>query len=74
MREHGVDMPDPKLSGKGGLTFQAGPGSGGGNSGPGKGKGLGVNPDSPKFKAADKACNHFLGDREGPGASTETDK
>ena len=74
MREHGVDMPDPKLSGKGGLTFQAGPGSGGGNSGPGKGKGLGVNPDSPKFKEADKACNHFLGDREGPGASTETDK
>jgi hypothetical protein len=74
MREHGVDMPDPKLSGKGGLTFQAGPGSGGGNSGPGKGKGLGVNPESPKFKAADKACNHFLGDREGPGASTEEEK
>jgi hypothetical protein len=73
MREHGVDMPDPKLSGKGGLTFQAGPGSGGGNSGPGKGLG-GVNPESPKFKAADKACNHFLGDREGPGASTEEEK
>jgi hypothetical protein len=73
MREHGVDMPDPKLSGKGGLTFQAGPGSGGGNSGPGKGLG-GVNPDSPKFKAADKACNHFLGDREGPSASTEEEK
>jgi hypothetical protein len=74
MREHGVDMPDPQLSGKGGLTFQAGPGSGGGNSGPGKNKGLGVNPDSPKFKAADKACNHLLGDREGPAASTETEK
>jgi hypothetical protein len=73
MREHGVNMPDPKLSGKGGLTFQAGPGSGGGNSGPGKGLG-GVNPESPKFKAADKACNHFLGDREGPGASTEEEK
>ena len=26
MRGHGVDMPDPKLSGDGGLTFQAGPG------------------------------------------------
>ena len=25
MRAHGVDMPDPQLSGKGGLTFQAGP-------------------------------------------------
>ena len=74
MREHGVDMPDPKLSGKGGLTFQAGPGSGGGNSGPGKGKGLGVNPESPKFKAADKACNHFLGDRPGAGPGTEQSK
>jgi hypothetical protein len=76
MREHGVDMPDPKLSGKGGLTFQAGPRSGGsgGPSSTGNGKGLGVNPDSPKFKAADKACNHFLGDREGPGASSEEEE
>ena len=76
MREHGVDMPDPQLSGKGGLTFQAGPRSGGsgGPSSTGNGKGLGVNPESPKFKAADKACNHFLGDREGPGASTEEEK
>lgn len=73
MRRHGVDMPDPQLSGKGGLTFQAGPRSGGtgGPSSSAKGSGLGVNPDSPKFKAADKACNHFLGDREGPGASTQ---
>jgi hypothetical protein len=74
MRGQGVDMPDPKLSG-GGLTFQAGPGSGPKSSnGTGPRGGLGVNPDSPKFKAADKACNHFLGDREGPGASTETEK
>jgi hypothetical protein len=72
MREHGVNMPDPKL-GKGGLTFQAGPGSGGGNSGPGKGLG-GANPESPKFKAANEACSHFLGDRGGPGASTEEEK
>ena len=28
MRGQGVDMPDPKLAGNGGLTFQAGPGSG----------------------------------------------
>jgi hypothetical protein len=73
MRAHGVNMPDPKLSGKGGLTFQAGPGPKDGNSGPGKGLG-GVNPDSPKFKAADKECNHFLGDGGGPGASTEEAK
>jgi hypothetical protein len=76
MREHGVDMPDPKLSGNGGLTFQAGPGANGKpkdtNSSPGRS--LGVNPDSPKFKEADKACNHFLGDREGPSTSAERDK
>ncbi len=72
MRGHGVDMPDPKLAGNGGLTFQAGPGGPKSNgSGP---KGLGVNPDSPKFKSADKACNHFLGDRPGVGASTEQEK
>jgi hypothetical protein len=77
MREHGVDMPDPKLAGNGGLTFQAGPGSGG--SGPksssGPGKGLGVDPESPRFKEADKACNHFLGDRgEGPSTQQEDEK
>ena len=72
MRGQGVDMPDPKLAGNGGLTFQAGPGSGPKSSS--TGKGLGVNPDSPKFQAADKACNHFLGDREGPGASTQEAK
>jgi hypothetical protein len=73
MREHGVNIPDPKLSGKGGLTFQAGPRAGGGQSGPRKGLG-GANPQSPKFKAAEKACNHFLGDAGGPGASTEEEK
>jgi hypothetical protein len=71
MREHGVDIPDPKLSGNGGLTFQAGPGSGSGPKSSGNsGTGLGANPDSPKFKEADKACNHFLGDR-GAGPSTQ---
>jgi hypothetical protein len=72
MREHGVDMPDPKFSGNGGLTFQAGPGGGKKSSGP-RG-GLGANPDSPKFQAADKACSHFLGDLgEAPGTDKETD-
>jgi hypothetical protein len=76
MRSQGVDMPDPKLSGNGGLTFQVGPGSGSPKSSSGSGprSGLGANPDSPKFKAADKACNHFLGDRPGAGASTEQAK
>jgi hypothetical protein len=71
MRGQGVNMPDPKLSGNGGLTFQAGPGPKSNSSGR---TGLGVSPDSPKFQAADKACNHLLGDREGPGASTEQNK
>ena len=74
MRGHGVDMPDPKLSGNGGLTFQAGPGAGSARKSSGTGKGLGVNPDSPKFKAADKACNHFWATGGGPGASTEETK
>jgi hypothetical protein len=75
MRGQGVNMPDPKIAGNGGLTFQAGPGSGPKTkSSTGPRGGLGANPDSPKFKAADKECSHFLGDREGPGASTETDK
>jgi hypothetical protein len=75
MRQHGVDMPDPKLSGNGGLTFQAGSSAGGKDNDSSAGpKGLGVNPDSPAFKAADKACNHFLGDRgEGPSTDTEQD-
>jgi hypothetical protein len=72
MRGHGVNMPDPKLSGNGGLTFQAGPGPKSANgTGPG---GLGANPDSPTFKSADKACSHFLGDRPGVGPSTEEEK
>ena len=72
MRGQGVDMPDPKLAGNGGLTFQAGSGAPRSNgSGP---KGLGVNPDSPKFKSADKACNHFLADRPGAGPGTEESK
>jgi hypothetical protein len=72
MRQHGVDMPDPQFNGKGGVTFQSGGRSGGGPTTNGT-KGLGVNPDSPAFKAADKACNHFLGDlgKEGPGTQQE---
>jgi hypothetical protein len=75
MRGQGVNMPDPKLAGNGGLTFQAGPGGGPKSNGSASPrKGLGVSPDSPKFQAADKQCNHLLGDREGPGASSEEEK
>jgi hypothetical protein len=71
MREHGVDMPDPQMSGNGDLSFRAG---GGGNKSNGNGPRdrLGADPDSPKFKAADEACNHFLGDHEAPSTNTES--
>ena len=57
MRQHGVDMPDPKFSGSGGgATFQlGGPGKKGGTTG-------GPNPDSPVFKKADQACHGKLAD------------
>jgi hypothetical protein len=75
MRGQGVNIPDPKMAGNGGgFTFQAGGPAKGSGSGPNSARqGLGVNPDSPKFKAADKVCNHFLG-AVGPGAGTQTEQ
>ena len=70
MRQHGVDMPDPQL-GKGGLTFESHSASGKPTAGSGGPTRLGVNPDSPQFKTADKACHQFLGAVEGPGLSSE---
>jgi hypothetical protein len=72
MRGHGVNMPDPKLSGNGGLSFQAGPQKQSGSGGNTARNGLGGDPDSPAFKAADKACSHFLAAvGGGPGTSQE---
>jgi len=69
MREHGVDMPDPKFSsGGGGVTFQlGGPGKKGGSTG-------GPNPESPVFKKADEACHGKLADlgKGGPGGGPST--
>jgi hypothetical protein len=66
MRQHGVDMPDPKFSSSGGgTTFQlGGPGKKGGTTGP--------NPDSPAFKQADQACHSKLGaiDKGGPALNS----
>jgi hypothetical protein len=45
MREHGVNLPNPSISG-GGIRIQGGPG--------------GVNPASPAFEAAQKACQDLL--------------
>jgi hypothetical protein len=43
MRQHGINMPDPKPGG--GIEIRGGPG--------------GVNPDSPTFKAAQQACQQY---------------
>jgi hypothetical protein len=46
MRQHGVDMPDPKFSGnKVTQEFRGGPGK--------------IGPDDPKFKAAQQACQKY---------------
>jgi hypothetical protein len=46
MREHGIDMPDPKFGEGGGAIF-GGPGSG-------------VDPESPRFQEAQEACAPIL--------------
>jgi hypothetical protein len=55
MRAHGIDVPDPQPGG--GITVR---GSSGGSS-----TGKGPNPDDPKFKQAQQACQHFLGGKGG---------
>ena len=58
MREHGVDMPDPK-PGQGGLVRIEGP--------------KGARPDDPKVKAAEQACRPLLG-AGGTGAGPDDPK
>jgi hypothetical protein len=43
MRQHGINMPDPKPNG--GIEVKGGPGT--------------VNPNDPKFKAAQQACQQY---------------
>jgi hypothetical protein len=43
MRQHGINMPDPKPNG--GIEVKGGPGT--------------ANPDSPSFKAAERACQQY---------------
>jgi hypothetical protein len=58
MRDHGVkDFPDPNS--QGGIQISMSPGSD-------------LDPNSPLFKAADKACAGFRGGRGGPGAGQDT--
>jgi hypothetical protein len=48
MRQHGIDMPDPKFTGNGGVIqeFRSGPGNRG--------------PNDQKFKAAQQACQKYM--------------
>jgi hypothetical protein len=45
MREHGIDFPDPQFDTGGGAQIRLG---------------KGLNPDSPKFQAAQKACQKTM--------------
>ncbi len=62
MRDHGVDMPDPK-PGQDGMTRFEGPSGG-------------DEPllDESKFMEADKACRHLMGDAGPPQLSPEDQK
>jgi hypothetical protein len=53
MRQHGVDMPDPKRVGNGGISI------GGPSGGPGKARFAPGSPD-PKMKAAQAACQKYM--------------
>jgi hypothetical protein len=44
LRQHGIDMPDPKFDAQGRMAMQLP---------------AGVGPDDPKFKAADQACKQY---------------
>jgi hypothetical protein len=50
MREHGIDFPDPTFDAEGGARVRIGGGSGGK-----------LNPEDPKFKAAEEACGDLMG-------------
>lgn len=57
MRQHGIQMADPQRTADGGIMMKSG--SAGGPGGKGE-KGVGAtDPDSPKFKAADRACKKY---------------
>jgi hypothetical protein len=56
MREHGIDFPDPTFDAEGGAKVIIRAGS--------RGK---LNPEDPKFKAAEEACGHLMG--KGPSTT-----
>src|SRR6266508_1571030 len=61
MRQHGIDMPDPKFDANGRMSITV------------NGKaGAGAGPDDPKFKAAQQACEHYLPGAGKGGTNTVT--
>ncbi len=52
MREHGIDFPDPTFEANGGARVRIGRGSG-------------IDPESPKFREAQKACESTMPGPEG---------
>jgi hypothetical protein len=59
LRQHGIDMPDPKIDAAGRVAQQMP---------------SGVGPDAPKFKAANEACKQYLpngGEPEKPDPQTQ---
>ncbi|MEU5876308.1 hypothetical protein [Spirillospora sp. NPDC047279] len=60
MRENGIDMPDPSDDGLIQHKVENKPGAPGA-----KKESIGQDPDSPKFKAAHKACGHLEPARPG---------
>jgi hypothetical protein len=59
MRQHGINMPDPKIDANGRMAVQLP---------------SGVGPDDPKFKAANEACKQYLpsgGEPEKPGPQAQ---
>jgi hypothetical protein len=65
MQSRGVEVPDPQAPGAGGANTQSNssPGS------PGASNGNGVNPNSPQYIAASKACQRYLPTGQGPSLS-----
>ena len=61
MRAHGLDFPDPTFGANGEAQIRIGPGNGRSD----------LNPDSPKFQEAQKACESKLPQLGGDGPSTD---
>jgi hypothetical protein len=61
MREHGIDFPDPTFDENGGAQVRIGRGSG-------------IDPESPKFKAAQEECESKLPQLGGDGEGPSTDE